>query len=224
MLHNAGTTTIFKKGVEQIWWTRLFFGLRCNLDTLPPLRPAIFAITLNPTDSRTFRGFLQERGRVHGPSAVDIFLRQSLCDAGVQTLYTATGPDGTPAYAQWLISAGDQDILHSCKPGRYPILAPNEVLLEGRYTFSRFRRGGVATNGAAQLLRLARAKGARTAFTYVAADNAPALHSSAQVGFRLDHVRRNIRRLGFRRSVVQPVDELARQIWILAVSDRTRRQ
>ena len=141
-----------------------------------------------------------------------------MCDAGVQTLYTAPGPDGAPAYAQWLVTARDQHLLHSHRPGRYPMLGPDDVLLEGLYTFSRFRRAGVTRNGMAQLLHVAPARGARTAFTYVGAENAPALRSCAHVGFDVDHVRMNIRRLGLRWSVVRQIDESSRQLWIRATS------
>jgi hypothetical protein len=69
------------------------------------------------------------------------------------------------------------------------------------------------TDGLAQVLRVARASGARVAFAYVAADNAPSLRGFANVGFTLDHVRLNKRRLGLRWSFVRPVDEGAQKIW-----------
>ena len=217
----AGPGTILRKTLEQTWWTRTFLGLRCDLATLPPIRPAKIEITPAACATATFQGFRDELGRVSGTDFVEVFLRQSMCDAGVQTLYAATGPDGSPAFAQWLVTARDQGLLHSHQPGRYPILAPDEVLVEGLYTFCRFRRTGVSTNGMAQLLRVARADGARAAYTYVGDDNAPSLRGCANVGFTLDHVRLNSRRLGFRSSVVRPVDECTRQIWLSSTSTHT---
>src|SRR2546425_9020956 len=112
LFRGAGPTTILRKTVEQAWWTRVFLGLRCDLVALPPIRPAKFEITPKPYDSVTFCGFRDELERVSGPDFIDVFLRQSMCDAGVQTLYAATGPDGSPAYAQWLVAARDQHLLH----------------------------------------------------------------------------------------------------------------
>lgn len=175
---------------------------------------------MRPCDSVTFPGFIDELERVSGLDVIDVFLRQSMAGANVPTLYVATGPDGSPAYVQWLVTARDQHLLHSHQPDRYPTLGPNEVLVEGAYTFCRFRRTGVMANGMAQLLRIAQASGARVAFTYVAAGNAPALRGCANVGFVLDHVRTNKRRLGLRRSVVRPIDEGARQLWFTATSPR----
>jgi hypothetical protein len=71
-------------------------------------------------------------------------------------------------------------------------------------------------NGMAQLLRIAQAGGARAALTYVAAENATALRGCANVGFALDHLRMNKRRLGRRWSSVHQVDEGSRQLWIAA--------
>src|SRR5207245_2058935 len=133
--HGAGPSTILRKALEQTWWTRTFLGLRCDLALLSQMRPAKFEIKLQPCDSATFQGFLDERERVSGLDFIEVFLRQSLCDDGVQTLYAATGPDGSPAYAQWLVTARNQSLLHSHQPGRYLTLAPDEVLLEGLYTF-----------------------------------------------------------------------------------------
>ncbi len=221
LLRAAGLSVVFRKALEQTWWTKTFLGLRCDLASLPPIRRAKIDITMRPCNSATFSGFTEELKQVKGLDYIDVFLRKSLCDAGVQTLHLAVGPDGSPAYAQWLVTAADQHLLHSHQPGRYPTLAPDEVLLEGAYTFCRFRRTGVMADGMAQLLRIAKEGGTRVAFTYVAADNIPSLRGCANVGFVPDHVRLNIRRLVRRSSLVQPPDEHALQLWKAATSPRS---
>jgi exosortase len=221
LVRGAGLGTILRKTAEHTYWTRVFLGLRCDLASLPPVRPAQFEITIKPCDSATFPGLLEESGRVSGPHFIDVFLRQAMCNAGVQTLYVGTAPDGSLACVQWLVTARDQGLLHSHQPGRYPTLAPDEILIEGVYTFWQFRRTGVMTNSLAQLLRIAQGRGARGAFAYVASDNAPSLRTFEQVGFGLDHVRMNKRRLGLTLSEVRPVDEGARRVWIAATSPRT---
>lgn len=218
LLRRAGPSTVVRKAVEQTWWTKLFLGVRCDLASLPPIRPAKFEITMKPCESGSFTGFAEELERVRGTDYIDVFLRQSMCQAGVQTLYAAPGPDGSPAYVQWLVTARTQHLLHSHQPGRYPTLQPDEVLLEGAYTFIRFRRTGVMADGMAQLLRIAKAGGARAAFMYVASDNVASLRGCANVGFILDHARMNKRRVGLRWSSVRSVDEWARKLWITATS------
>lgn len=218
LIFRIGPRWSFRKLLKQTWGTNVFLGLRCELASLPPIRPAKFEITMKPCDSASFPGFIDELERVSGLECFDVALRDSMCSAGVRTLYAATGPDGSSAYTQWLVTARDEHLLHLHKPGRYPRLAPDEVLLEGSYTFRSARRTGVMSDGMAQLLRIARVNGAHSAITYVGADNIPALRGCANVGFTLDHVRMNVRRFGFLWSGVRPIDERMRQGWTTATA------
>lgn len=218
LLWGRGMHIFFRKALDQMWGTKVFLGLRSDLTSLPPIRPAKVQITMKPCDGTNFSGFLDEFNRVSGLDYLNAILRQAMYCAGVTTLYVAPGPDGSPAYAQWLVTARDAHFLHSHQPGRYPMLMPDEVLLEGAYTFACYRRTGVMSNGMAQLLRIAQAKGARSAITYVASDNIPALLGCARVGFTLDHVRINTRRLFFRQSVVRTTDECMRRVWTTATN------
>ena len=208
-----GPRLLIDKAIHQTWGTNLFFGLRCDLGSLPPVRPAKFEITMTPRNSSDFTGFEEELKHVHGLDYVEVFLRQKLCEAEVKTLYVALSPEGSPAYVQWLITLQNQHFLHAHQPKRYPTLASDEVLLEGAHTFIRYRRTGVMADGMGQLLRTAKGEGAQAAYTYVGADNVPSLRGCANVGFTLNHLRLNTRRLGFLSSVVRPVDEQAHQIW-----------
>jgi hypothetical protein len=215
--HRAGYRTTLSVLGEQVWWTKCFLGLRCELRNLPDIRPAKIALTMEPRAAKEFRGFADELPRSHGNDYVELLLRVGLSDAGVRTLYVAES-DGRPAYAQWLIRQADQDVIHEHSPGRYERLHEDEVLLEGAYTFIDFRRLGAMGDGMGQLLYLARAEGARSAITYVAADNVPSLRGCANVGFELDHARWSVRRLGRRRSLMRDVDPRAREAWARATA------
>lgn len=220
LLRGAGPSVVLRKALEQTWWTKLFFGLRCDLEQLPPIRRAKIEITMEPFDCRTFSGFVEELKQVKGSDYIEAYLRKALCDAGVQNLHVALGPDRTPAYAQWLVTPENQVWLHAYQPGRYLTLKPGEALVEGAYTFCRFRGVGAMADGMGQLLRVAKNQGSQRVFTYVAADNIPSLRGCANVGFVLDHIRLNKRRLGLRYSVVQGIDEHARELWAAATSPR----
>lgn len=222
LIRSAGPLVVAQKIWERTWWTRVFLGLRCDLNALPPLRPAKFEIIMTPCNSHSFSGFRDELEHVKGPEYLDVYRRKEMCEAGVCSLYVAAGPARSPAYAQWLITRENQHLLHQYQPGRYVELKPGEVLLEGAYTFLRFRRTGVMANGMGQLLRIARAHGAHTAFTSVAADNVPSLRGCASVGFTLDHVRSSVRRLGVRSSIVSPPDDHAKQMWQAATAPHSR--
>jgi hypothetical protein len=211
-VRNAGLGITVGLLSEQVWWTKTFLGLRCNLKRLRRVRKARVPVKMEPTSTSLFRGFDEELKHSRGTSYVELLLRKDLCDSGVQELYVAYS-DGQPAYAQWLIRAEDQDELHRHAPGRYDRLEPDEVLLEGAFTFAAFRRMGVMADGMVQLLRIAAEEGATSALTYVAIDNLPSLRGCANVGFDLDHVRVSVRRLGRRRSFTHEPDTDASLAW-----------
>ncbi len=220
LIRPLGPGLFFRKVLQQTWATREYLALRCDLSVLPPIRRAKFETTIRPFESTNFWGFDEEFPRVKKVDSIEVFHRIRWCRKGIKTLHIAPGPDGSPAYAQWLVTEREQHLLHAHHPDYYLTLSPGEVLLEGAYTFQKFRGFGIMADGMAQLLRIARDGGARVAYTYVGPDNVPSLRGCANVGFVLDHVRLNTRRFGTRSSAVQPPDESAIQMWKAATAPR----
>jgi hypothetical protein len=166
-------------------------------------------------DTTSFSGFEDELDRVSG--RVALVQRQSLCDAGVQTLYVAVDDEGEPIYAQWLVRSNEQEALHRATHGLFPELGEGEALVEGAYTFVNFRRLGAMTDGMRQLLVRARDSGDRTVFTYVPEGNVPSLRGCASVGFVPDHLRLDTRRLGLRRIRRVPLEASSKESWAATV-------
>lgn len=216
----AGAKTALRTVAEQAWGEKRFFGLAADLSQVPEVRPAAFPIRMTEADEQTFTGFRDELDRVQGDDYVQVLLRTMTCEAAIKSLYVASDEHGRPAYAQWLTRARDQSPVHHHSPGRYPVLRHDEVLLEGAYTFVDFRRMGMMADGMVQLLEIARDEGATRAITYVGADNVPSLRGCANVGFDLDHVRHNHRRLGRHRSFEEAPTAEDRAQWARATAPR----
>jgi L-amino acid N-acyltransferase YncA len=216
-LHRLGAKAAARTAREQLWYTKVFLGLRCDLSALPEVRPAKVELRMEPRPAGDGAAFEGELARVRGDDYLEVLFRLGLCEDGVTALYVA-GPDADPIYAQWLVREADQDLMHAHAPGRYERLAPGEVLLEGAYTFAGYRRMGAMADGMAQLLRIARDEGAHTAITYVTDDNVASLRGCAAVGFVADHVRRSSRRLGVRRSQPLALDAESRDAWLSATA------
>jgi hypothetical protein len=197
---------------QQAWYTKRFLGLRCDLAALPDVRPAKIPLVMEPVEVERFRGFADELASAKGADYAQLLLRKRLCEAAVSTLYVASSADGRPVYAQWLTRASEQDRLHAHAPSRYPQLDDEEVILEGAYTFTAFRQLGAMRDGMAQLLRIAAAAGAHTAWTYVETQNTPSLRGCADVGFCPDHLRASVRRLGRRTGATR---QLRDDEWLL---------
>ncbi len=212
-----GTGVMLKSAADTLWGAKRFLGLRADLAELPQVKPAKVAVAMEPRDVRSFRGFDEELRQTSGTDHAQVLFRTWLAAAGVQELYAAVDDAGAPVYVQWLVRHRDQHLLRDEAPNRHPELRPDEVLLEGAYTFVAFRRMGVMADGMSQLLHTAAAEGARTAFTYVEPDNIGSMRGCASAGFVLDHVRVNSRRLGRTVSTVRPADATETDSWQGAV-------
>jgi hypothetical protein len=198
---------------EQTWYTKFFFGLAAPLPPPPTTRPAKIPIEMRPVDAATFLGFSEELTLTSGSDYAQVLLRQNLCRSGIGELYVAEDEQGRPIYAQWLIRPRDQEALHLHSPGRYSNLDERDVLVEGAYTFSRFRQLGAMRDGMAKLLRIAADEGMTTAYTYVEAHNVASLRGCSDVGFVPDHLSVSVRRLGRRRTFMKPLADNDRQLW-----------
>jgi hypothetical protein len=205
-----------RPALRRAWSSEASFGLRADLDRLPEVRPARITVSMEPRDTMSFKGFEDELDRVSG--GVGLVQRQSLCAAGVQTLYVAVDDSGDPIYAQWLVRSNEQEDLHRATHGLFPQLVEGEALVEGAYTFANFRKLGAMTDGMRQLLVRARDSGDRTVFTYVAVGNVPSLRGCASVGFVPDHLRLDTRLLGLRRTHRVPLDASSDARWAAAVA------
>lgn len=204
---------------QQVLFTRRFLGLRCDLEHVrAPGEPAVEVVMRPRSDS--FLGFAQELNDARGATWLEVYVRQRMLRSGVRTLYVAADDADRPIYAQWLVRPPDLATLDRFSPGRYPRLADDEALVEGAYTFARFRGMGVMSSGMVQLVEMARESGARSVITFVAEDNVPSLRGCARIGFSLDHLRVNRRRLGRRTSVVLPPDARASAAWQAATATR----
>lgn len=205
--------------LHQLLSTRRFLGLRCGLEQVRTPREPKVEVTMTPvTDG--FEGFRQELRGARGTTWLELYVRQRMLENGVHKLYLAVGEAGQPIFAEWLVRPDDLPTLDRVSPGRYPRLAEDEALIEGAYTFLRYRRMGVMAAAMAQLLEAARRAGARSVLTYVAEDNVPSLRGCARVGFALDHLRVNRHRLGRCSSVPMPPDARSREAWETATAGR----
>jgi hypothetical protein len=202
---------------DDLWSVKCFYELRCDLrHELPQVERAKIPIEMQPLEARAFKGFSDELKRCDGSNYLKVLLRTWYCRAGLGTLYVAFQGDA-PVYAQWLSAPDEQRRIPWFLPGRFPALHRGEVLLEGAYTFNEYRRLGLMRDGMAQLLEVARGRGASAVITYVAVDNIPSLRGCADVGFVPNRVRVSTRRI-VRWTSNHPVDDEHRRLWEAATA------
>jgi GNAT superfamily N-acetyltransferase len=99
------------------------------------------------------------------------------------TCYVAVAPTGDICYMQWLMAATENEKIQANFGDQFPLLNPDEALLEGAYTVPAYRRQGIMANASAQIAEKAKQFGARWAIRFVGRDNEPSLKGCARAGF-----------------------------------------
>ncbi len=169
--------------------TILFDGPLAKIPiTVRPLRPDDDLSALDPAP---------------GLSADEAFWRlgqRRLLESGLRTCYVAMAPDGKPCYMQWVIPASENERLRTVFGNLYPVLQPEEALLEGAYTPEAYRGKGIMGAAMAEVATRAAEHGARWAITFVDAQNEASLKGCIRAGFA-PYLRRHERFRFFHRRV-----------------------
>jgi GNAT superfamily N-acetyltransferase len=152
-----------------------------------------------------------------GLAADEAFWRMGqrrLLESGLQTCYVAIAPEGKPCYMQWVITASQNERVKEFFGNLYPVLAPNEALLEGAYTPEEYRGKGIMGAAMAEVALRAADHGARWVITFVDQQNEASFKGCIRAGFT-PYLQREEKFRWFRRQVVfRPMPEAGPQISI----------
>lgn len=88
---------------------------------------------------------------------------------------------GTPCFIQWLFGARDNDYVAGL--GGFPVLAPDEALIDHAYVAPAYRGMGVMPAAMARLAEYARDLGARYVLVFVGDDDPAAFQRCRRAGF-----------------------------------------
>ncbi len=117
-------------------------------------------------------------------SIMQLVFRKIFYDYGLTNCYLArTMTNNQPCYIQWMVSS--QDMRQSKGKVRecYPLIAPNEVMLEHAYTFKKYRGQGLMSSVMVKLADIAKAQGYQQMISYVERDNMASLKGCEKAGF-----------------------------------------
>ena len=195
------------------WWALAYraysnstsLGMRRDLTVPfsgPQAKIPISVRPLSPTDD------LSALESAPGISADEAFWRlaqRRLLASGLQTCYVAVSADGRVSYMQWLIPASENARVRSVFGNLYPVLAPDEALLEGAYTPDAFRGKGIMGAAMSEVAERARDYGARWVITFVDAGNEPSIKGSMRAGFQTYLKRHEKFRFFYRQVSFEPI-------------------
>ncbi|MFV2064778.1 MAG: hypothetical protein ACC726_14895 [Chloroflexota bacterium] len=126
--------------------------------------------------------------------------RRLVARLGVENCYVADRGDMGPCFMIYLFCPEDNEMIQAKFPGLYPVLAPDEALVEFLYVAPRARRFWFATECLILVTEEARRRGARSVITITGTDNRGASMVLRFAGFRAESVRRSKYRF-FRRTI-----------------------
>src|SRR6478672_608003 len=73
----------------------------------------------------------------------EIQTRLQVVEAEIHTCYVAVTADGVPCFMQWLIGPEENSKVQAYYKGIFPMVKPDEVMLEGAFTPGVFRGKGI---------------------------------------------------------------------------------
>jgi hypothetical protein len=161
-----------------------FFCLRRDLTESFVAPTAKISLTVRPIQKGEAENLFD--ATVPGLSAAEVIDRtgrMELFQTGIPLCYVAIDQNGDPCYAQWLMSSVDNERIQKYFRGTFPVLAPDQALLEGAFTPESHRGKGIMPRAMALIAEGARNLGARYVITFVAEENIPSLKGCKRAGF-----------------------------------------
>ncbi|MBN1963817.1 MAG: N-acetyltransferase [Anaerolineae bacterium] len=188
---------------RRAWSNWRHIGVRRDL-TQPFDAPAArIPITIRPLRDDDIPLLLDSK--LAGASGRDPYVhmhRLNFLQAGLPTCYVAATEEDRPVFIQWLLEPKDNDRIQAYFGERFPLLAPDEALLEFGYTVAAFRGLRIMPAALAIIAALAADFGARYVISFSDSQNTAALKGLMRAGFspymeRTDHWRCFRRRCTF---------------------------
>jgi hypothetical protein len=162
-------------------------------------------IRMRPLEERDIPAVLDEDPSTMTPDERwEQVTRRRFLDSGIGVPHVAADADDEACYVQWLMGARDNVGLQRYFGGSFPILGPDEALVEGAYTPKRSRGLGIMSVGTYLLAEAAEKIGARYVHTFVGRDNIPSLKGCLRAGFVPHVVRRQTWRAFHRQTSFTP--------------------
>jgi len=182
-----------------------YYGLERDLAKPAAMPASRIPIIIRPLMEQDLPFILARDGNGRSePELKDRARRALLIKAEFSRCFVAADPNNRPCYMQWLIGPEENKKVQDYFKGGFPLLEPDEVLLEGAYTPPQYRGLGIMSCAMFQISEKGKGLGAGRAITFVHKNNAAAIAGCNRAGFHeyliREDVWRNFKRtLSFRR-------------------------
>ena len=184
---------------EALFGTASLIVLRLDLSSFrsEPLRR--FSLTARPIQPKDVPVFCSPRNPTLSTSEQREDVRRlSMLRAGIKTCYVVEDSKGNARFLQWLIPSSQNSNIQRTFGKWYPIIAPDEAMIEHVYVLPKYRGTGLLPRAVAAVLEIARAQGVRHIVTFIPTWNKNSMKSFMRLGFRPCEHRFDQKILGFR--------------------------
>jgi len=196
---------VLKEALRRMRSRTTYYGLERDLKKPAAMPASRIPIIVRPLMEQDIPFILARSGNGRSEQELkDMARRSLLIKAEFSRCFVAADPNNRPCYMQWLIGPEENKKVQDYFKGGFPVLGPDEVLLEGAYTPPQYRGMGIMACAMFQISEKGKGIGAKRAMTFVHENNTAALAGCTRAGFHKFLIRedvwRNFRRtLSFRR-------------------------
>jgi GNAT superfamily N-acetyltransferase len=206
LVFNEGAATAWSAIRYRLYSDSTSIGLRRDL-SLPFEKPmAKIPITVRPLAATDDLSVLDPEPSMPAEEAMSRLIQRRLLRSGLRVCYVAIAPDGKPCYMQWAIPSAENHRAQAVFGNLYPVLGPDEALLEGAYTPPSHRGKGIMSAAMTQVAERAGDFGARWVITFVDERNAASLKGCVRAGFAPYLKRHEKFRLFYRQIRFEPIE------------------
>ncbi len=184
-LRLGGYKALFPQLKRQVYRRTVSVGFNLDLQESDiPQVEAKIRYTLRLATKDDMDEALQKASSGNKGSARDLVYRRWLYEDGYHNCYIARTADTNDlCFMQFTMYPDDDKVVEGRFKGWFPKLKEDEVLIEGAYTFEKYRGQGLYPSVTAEQLRICREKGFKRVVAHIEKDNVASIKGIEKVGF-----------------------------------------
>jgi L-amino acid N-acyltransferase YncA len=187
LLRIVGPGVFFEQLRRQIYSRHIQIGLEKSLEANSTQTPGECKIqySLRPGSPQDMDEILRKVTSESKESVFNLLFRRWLYDSGFHNWYIARTADTNDlCFIQSVISPDDNRLLDGDFREWFPRLNKDEFILEGAYTFEKYRGNRLCDSVASDIFEIFRKQGFKRVLTYIKSDNAASLRAAEKTGFK----------------------------------------
>ena len=166
------------------WSDDLAVGMERDLTVPHAPPPAKVSLEIVPLDPQLATQLFDNKG-LDAEALRDMEARRRLWEDRIPNAFVALDDTDTPCYVQWAIPGSEAGLINDYFRGGFPVLAPDELLLEAAWATPAARGKRIMAEAMSRITEAGAAPEHRRAITFVGINNEPSLRGCRAAGFEV---------------------------------------